>query len=136
MSVGVELGKLAFMDEVTRFEDLRCWQAARELSNMIYKASKHGPLATDFDLRSQIRRASVGAMSNIAEGFGRFSDREFIRFLEMSQSSAQEVRSLTYVIQDQEYLTMDKIEPLRDAAEKAKSLTLGLIRYLNKRRKD
>jgi four helix bundle protein len=115
---------------VERFEDLRCWQATRELANMVYVLSRQGPLAKDFDLRSQIRRAAVGAMSNIAEGFGRFSDKEFIRFLEMSQSSSQEVKSLTYLIEDQKQLTLEEILTLRNQAEKSKSLTLGLVRYI------
>jgi len=118
------------MDAITRFEELKCWQAARILT--VYDISKQGLLAKDFDLRSQIRRASVSSMSNIAEGFGRFSNREFIRYLEMSQGSAPEVRSISYVIQDQQYLDMDKIEIIRAEAEKAKSLALGLIRYLKR----
>jgi four helix bundle protein len=120
------------MEAITRFEDLKCWQAARVLTKMVYDISKQGLLAKDFDLRSQIRRASVSSMSNIAEGFGRFSNREFIRFLEISQGSAQEIRSISYVVEDQGYLDIKKIENLRAEAEKAKSLTLGLIRYLKR----
>jgi four helix bundle protein len=120
------------MDAITRFEELKCWQAARILTKTVYDIGKQGLLAKDFDLRSQIRRASVSNMSNIAEGFGRFSNREFVRFLEMSQGSSQEVRSISYVIQDQQYIDLAKIEILREQAEKAKSLTLGLIRYLKR----
>jgi four helix bundle protein len=121
------------MEAIQRFEDLKCWQASRSLVKMIYDLSKHGLLARDFDLRSQMRRAGVGSMSNIAEGFGRFSTREFVRYLEMSQGSTQEVRSLTYVVEDQAYLPLEQINSLREASEKTKSLTLGLARYLNSR---
>jgi four helix bundle protein len=123
------------MEEVTRFEDLRCWQAARALTKIVYQISKQGLLAKDFKLADQIRSAAVSSMSNIAEGFGRFSDREFIRFLEMSQSSSQEVKSLSYVIEDQNYFEPPQIQILKDAAERTKSLTLGLIRYLKRKKK-
>lgn len=56
---------------VTRFEDLRVWQKARQFSVAIYRTSGRGPFARDFGLRDQIRRAAVSVMSNIAEGFGR-----------------------------------------------------------------
>ena len=123
------------MEAIKKFEDLKCWQASRSLVKMIYQLSREGQLSKDFDLRSQIRRAGVSSMSNIAEGFGRFSSREFIRYLEMSQGSSQEIRSLTYVIEDQEYLSLDQVGSLRQASELTKSLTLGLIRYINQREK-
>jgi len=122
------------MSAVKNFEDLKCWQAARELTRLIYQVSGQDPLAKDWDLRAQIRRASVSAMSNIAEGFGRRSEKEFVRFLEMSQSSVQEVKSLTFVIEDQSYLPGNVVNDMRDAAEKTKGLTLGLIRYLRNKR--
>src|SRR5687768_12484994 len=102
------------MQEVTRFEDLKCWQAARSLTKIVYQITKQGLLAKDYELRDQLRSASISTMSNIAEGFGRFSDREFIRFLEMSQSSSQEVKSLSYVIEDQEYFALSQTKVLRD----------------------
>ena len=69
-------------------------------------------------------------MNNITEGFGRGSNKEFIRFLDISQSSAMEVKSITYTLADLVYLAEEKIFVIRDKAEETKSLTLGLIRYL------
>jgi four helix bundle protein len=69
-------------------------------------------------------------MNNIAEGFGRNSNKEFIRFLDFSQSSAIEVKSITYALSDMKYLPEEKVLAIREKAEEAKSLTLGLIRYL------
>jgi len=69
-------------------------------------------------------------MNNITEGFGRKSDKEFIRFLEIAQSSAMEVRSITYVLEDLNYIPLDQIELLRSKSEETKSLALGLIRHL------
>ena len=73
------------MAKVEKFEDLHCWQAARELVKMIYQLCEQEKLSKDFDIRSQLRRAALSTMNNIAEGFGRSSNKEFIRFLEMSQ---------------------------------------------------
>ena len=122
------------MAKVEKFEDLHCWQAARELVKMIYQLCEQEKLSKDFDIRSQLRRAALSTMNNIAEGFGRSSNKEFIRFLEMSQSSAMEVRSMTYVLSDLQYLDENQIKEIQESAEKAKSLTLGLIRYLRSKK--
>jgi len=74
-------------------------------------------------------------MNNIAEGFGRGSEREFVRFLDIAQSSAMEVKSITYVLFDLRYLSEDRIIAIRERAEEVKSITLGLIRYLRKKQK-
>ncbi len=118
------------MSKVERFEDLKCWQSARELVKLVYSACEHGKLSKDFDTRSQIKRAALGAMNNIAEGFGRKSDKEFIRFLNISQSSSMEVKSITYALEDMDYISIDSIMEIRLKSEEAKSITLGLIRYL------
>jgi four helix bundle protein len=122
------------MAKVERFEDLKCWQAARELVKIVYSACESGRLAKDFDTKSQIRRAALSTMNNIAEGFGRDSDKEFIRFLEIAQSSAMEVKSITYVLLDLNYLQEDRIKEISMKAEETKSITLGLIRYLRNKK--
>jgi four helix bundle protein len=116
--------------KVQRFEDLKCWQAARELVKMVYTISRTGELAKDFETKNQFRKAALSSMNNIAEGFGRFSRKDFIRFLDISQSSALEVQSMLYVLTDLEYLTTDRIEDIRLKAEETKNLTLALIKYL------
>lgn len=120
------------MSKVTRFEDLKCWQAARALVKEIFLACEEGKLARDFDTRSQLKKAALGSMNNIAEGFGRFSRKDFIRFLDISQSSVLEVQSMLYVLEDLAYLTSDKIQVLRLKSEETKNLTLGFIKYLRK----
>ena len=121
------------MSKVERFEDLKCWQAARLLVRESYQAANEGKLRTDFDTRSQFKKAALSAMNNIAEGFGRFSDKDFIRFLDTAQSSVQEVESMLYVFDDLSYLAEDKILSLRSKAADTKNLILGLIRYLRSR---
>src|SRR5882672_10431539 len=118
-----------FMAKVERFEDLRCRQAARELVKLVYLACEEGKLVKDFETKAQIKSAALSSMNNIAEGFGRKSNKEFIRFLDISQSSAMEVKSITYALSDLGYLPEEKIFAIREKAEETKSLTLGLIRY-------
>lgn len=122
------------MAKIEKFEDLKCWQAARELVKMVYVACEDGKFIKDFDTKSQIRRAALSTMNNIAEGFGRASDKEFIRFLEIAQSSAMEVKSITYVLIDLNYLSEDKIMEISKKAEETKSITLALIRYLRNKK--
>jgi four helix bundle protein len=118
------------MSKVQRFEDLKCWQAARSLVKEVYMVCEEGKLAKDFETRGQLRKAALGSMNNIAEGFGRFSRKDFIRFLDISQSSTQEVQSMLYVLEDLQYLPLEKIKLLRLKSEETKKLTLGLIKYL------
>lgn len=123
------------MSKVNRFEDLRCWQASRKLVGNIYNAVESGKLSKDFETRGQLRRAALSSMSNIAEGFGKFSNKEFIRYLDIAQSSALEVKSILYVLSDMNYLTQDKIEGLHNLCDETRSLTLALIKYLRSKEK-
>lgn len=118
------------MSKVTRFEDLLCWQASRKLVKEVYTLSDQGRLAKDFDTKSQFKRAALSSMNNIAEGFGKFSTKEFIRYLDISQSSALEVKSMLYVLFDMNYLEEDKINDLHKLIDDTRNLTLGFIRYL------
>ncbi len=116
--------------KVQKFEDLKCWQAARQLVKLVYVTSRNGILASDFGTKDQFRRAALSSMNNIAEGFGRFGDKDFIKFLNISQSSVLEVKSMLYVLSDLEYAAADQIEAIRLKADETRNLTLGLIRYL------
>jgi four helix bundle protein len=121
------------MNKIENFEDLHCWQAARVLVKSVYSLSRNGELAKDFELRNQLRRAALSAMNNIAEGFGRFGDGDFIRFLDIAQSSVQEVQSMLYVVTDLSYLHEEQVMLLRQHADSTKNLTRGLIKYLRRR---
>ena len=121
---------LKYMSTIQRFEDLKCWQAARQLVKLIYLVSRTGEFVRDFDTKNQFRKAALASMNNIAEGFGRFGRKDFIRFLDISQSSVLEVQSMLYVLSDLEYVTEDKIIEIRLKSEETKNLTLAFIRYL------
>lgn len=73
--------------KIERFEDLEIWQEARELCKFIYEITEKEPFCKDYKLRDQIRSSSGSIMDNIAEGFERGGNKEFIQFLSVSQIS-------------------------------------------------
>jgi four helix bundle protein len=85
------------MPTVKRFEDLEVWQESRELIQRVYSLTRKFPKSEVFGLASQMQRAAVSIMSNIAEGFERGSNTEFIQFLFTARSSCGELRSQSYV---------------------------------------
>ncbi|MBN1548711.1 MAG: four helix bundle protein [Syntrophaceae bacterium] len=101
-------------DKVHRFEDLFIWQKALELSQDIYKVSATDSFFRDFGLRDQIRRASVSVMSNSAEGFERYSNQDFARFLAIARGSCAEVRSQLYLAKALAYIRADEFQRLYD----------------------
>jgi len=120
------------MATIERFEDIEAWQKARKLTREIYRVTNQGAFAKDFGLRDQIRRASVSIMSNIAEGFGRGGNREFIQFLSMAKGSVSEVQAQLYVAVDAGYLTKDQFQQLYSLSQSTGNLIGGFIRYLTK----
>lgn len=117
-----------------RFEDIKAWTAAKELVNEIYVATSKGAFSKDYGLRDQIRRAAVSAMSNIAEGFERGTDKEFIQFLIVARSSLAEVRSQLYVAKDLDYIDNAEFDSLSAKASEAGKLINGFITYLGNNR--
>jgi four helix bundle protein len=87
-----------------KFEDLLAWQKARELCNLVFQKTENPKFAKDYDFRSQLRRAAISAMANIAEGFERGNKGDFHRFLSIAKASAGEVRSHLYIAHDIGYL--------------------------------
>ena len=117
--------------KITRFEDIEAWQEARKLVKMVYSVIKRSSkFRKDFRLVNQVQDAAVSTMSNIAEGFARRSNREFIQFLFISKSSATEVQSQFYVALDQEYITQEDFERIYNQAEVVSKLDSGFIKYL------
>ena len=114
------------MATITRFEDLIAWQEARKLVKMTYSMTSAGALAKDFGMRDQIQRASVSAMTNIAEGFDCESTAEFARFLGFARRSAVEVQSLLYAALDVEHIKEEIFKTHYEQAKKTKALIGGL----------
>ena len=118
------------MASFRRFEDIEAWQKARELTKAVYDRANAGRFSKDFGLRDQICRAAVSVMSNIAEGFGRGGNAEFMQFLSIAKGSAAEVESQLYVALDQEYISGEHFEASRSLTVAAKNLIGGLMHYL------
>ena len=116
------------------FEDLESWQQARHLTRETYNLTRKDEIARDFGLCGQIQRAAVSTMSNIAEGFERHHVQEKLQFYNVAHASTAEVRSLTYVIEDNyPTLAADAVE-LRKRAIGTGQLMGGLIRSTESRK--
>lgn len=115
---------------VQRFEELRCWQAGRELVRAIYDITRGEQFKKDFSLSDQIRRASISVVADIAEGFARHADREFIQFLFIAVASISEIKSHLYIALDQKYIDETKFHQIYGfAPDTAKNIS-ALIKYL------
>jgi len=117
--------------KIQRFEDLECWQEARKLVNYIYGLTKNDQFKKDFELVRQVRGSAVSSMANIAEGFHRNSNRDFMRFLGYSRASIAETISHCYVALDQEYIAEPEITSVNRKANAAWKKINSLISYLN-----
>jgi four helix bundle protein len=118
------------MAKAERFEDLVIWQDARCLRKEIYAVSNHGPFARDFEMRGQIRGAALSAMSNIAEGSERGSNKEFAQFLNIAKGSVGEVRSLLCGALDEGYLDQPRFDRLCSQALSVSRRCSCFITYL------
>jgi four helix bundle protein len=96
------------------FEDLIVWQKSRDLSVAIYRLTGNGAFARDYGLRDQIRPAAVSVMSNIAEGFGRYSRNELRQFLFVARGSVSEVRCQLYLARELEYVSPQEHDRLHE----------------------
>lgn len=121
------------MAKIETFEELKCWQSARELTRETYRLCSTDPLASDYRLSSQLTSAAVSSMTNIAEGFARYHRGDFVRFLDIAQSSAAEVKSLLYVVGDLQYASPERVKALQNLCDKTQGLTLGLLRHVKRR---
>jgi four helix bundle protein len=116
---------------IEKFEDIKAWQAARELTRSVYSATRQEQFSRDFGLRDQIQRAAVSVMANIAEGFDRRSNKEFLNFLNIAFASCSEVKSHLYVALDQGYVIQSTFDSLYEQCAQVSKLTYGFINYLN-----
>jgi len=119
---------------IRRFEDIQAWQKARHLVVRVYQASAEGPLSKDYGLRNQLCRAAVSAMSNIAEGFARNTDKDFAHFLDVAKASAVEVQSLLYVALDVQYISDQQFRSLFQEADETIRLIGGFCAFLRNQR--
>jgi len=118
------------LSTIKSFEDLPVWKDARKFTNKIYNLTNKFPKEELYGLTSQIRRATVSIMSNIAEGFDRRSDKELSNFLSMARGSSSEVQNDLYIAIDLEYISQDEFNQLYQEAKKIAKQINGLMTYL------
>ena len=120
------------MAGVKNFVDLRIWQQAREWSKHIFQRTKNRPFAGDRRLVEQINDSSESVMSNIAEGFGRGTQGEFIQFLCYAIGSLNETQSHLCAAYDREYLGKDDFGSLFQQGTEIRKQTVTFIRAMVK----
>ncbi|MBA7589328.1 hypothetical protein ES708_31410 [subsurface metagenome] len=118
------------MSIIKSFEELPMWKDAIKFTNKIYNLTKKFPSREAYGLNSQITRAAVSIMSNIAEGFDRFSSREFIRFLIIARGSISEVQNDLYIALDLKYISQNEFQLVYDDAKNLGKQINGFIKYL------
>jgi len=117
---------------IERFEDLDIWKEARELCKYIFEITEKEPFCKDYKLRDQIRASSGSIMDNIAEGFERDGNKEFIQFLSIAKGSCGECRSQTYRAFDYSYIKQDILDKLINKTIQLSKKISSLISYLKK----
>src|SRR5438045_7858899 len=115
------------------FEDLEVYQVAREFRKAMYRVAKRLPQEEKFGLTSQVRRAGVSLTNNIAEGHGRFHFLEQIKFMLQSRGSLEELLDDLNICEDEAYLPIQEMEPLRQEGWRVHKLINGYIRFLRRR---
>jgi four helix bundle protein len=119
------------MGKFSSFEEINSWQKSRIFNKRIYQITENSNFKKDFDFVRQIRRASISISSNIAEGFERNTDKEFIYFLYVAKASAGEVRSQIYLAFDLDYIAKQEFDELLESVTEISKLLSGFIKYLS-----
>ena len=113
-----------------KFEEIQAWQKAREATRLIYQVTSEGPFSKDFALRDQTRRACLSIMANIAEGYGRRSDKEFANFLNIAHGSVAETQSHLYIALDLSYIDQSNFSSLYELLNEISRMTVSLAKHL------
>ena len=118
--------------KIERFEDLEIWQLARVLCKAVFNITRKEPFSCDFKLRDQIRTSSGSIMDNIAEGFERDGNKEFVQFLSVAKGSCGECRSQSYRAFDYEYIDQNTLDEMINQTTSLSKQIAGFISYLKK----
>ena len=120
------------MAKIERFEDLRIWQEARKICQFIDVLLRDTKLKTHYSLADQMDRSSGSVMDNIAEGFDREGNKEFIHFLSIAKGSCAETKSQSYRALDKRLISTEQHQKLYDMLEAEINQIGGMMSYLSK----
>jgi four helix bundle protein len=120
------------MATINCFEDLKVWQKARILCMEVFELIQQDKFSRDYKLKDQINGSSGSVMDNIAEGFGRQGNNEFIQFLTIANGSVLEVKSQLYRALDRHYMQQNKFDELEKLIEEIRKMITSLVSYLGK----
>ena len=112
------------------FRTLKVWQKAHQFALAVYKVTKDFPREELYRLTSQIRRSSMSIPTNIAEGTGRFTDKDFARFLQISMGSASEAEYQLLLARDLGFISNEKYVPLQAQIVEIKKMLASFLRTL------
>ncbi len=114
------------MPTIERFEDLEVWKLAFENANIIYDLTSKGSFSKDYPLRDQVRRCAISVFSNIAEGFERDGNKEFINFLSIAKGSCGEARSQLLFAHRRNYISDEELNFVSTKTNTDEQTDLGL----------
>lgn len=120
------------MSTITKFEDILSWQEARKLNVLVGDLIDNDRFRKNFRLISQIEGSAGSIMDNIAEGFERGGNKEFMQFLFIAKGSCGELRSQLYRAIDRKYITNEEFKNISERALNISSLIQKLINYIHK----
>jgi four helix bundle protein len=115
---------------ITGFQDLDVWRAAHELTLASYKLSADFPKSEVYGMASQLRRAAASVPSNIAEGWGRRSTKEYLRYLSIAHGSLQETRYFLLLAKDLRCCSSERQQELEMLVNRIGAMLAGLERSL------
>lgn len=115
------------------FRNIKVWNESHQLALKVYEITSEYPQYEMFNLTSQLRRACVSIPNNIAEGCGRNSDKDFLRFLHISLGSTNETLYLLILSKDLKLITEEIFKELEYKVEKVKAMLLAFIKTINNR---
>ena len=118
---------------MSNFRNLQIWQKSMTLTTNIYVATKNFPKEEIFALTSQIRRRSISVPSNIAEGFGRDSNKEYVRFLNISIASLFELQTQLEIGKNIEYLTEVEFNKIYEDTRELERMLVSFIKKIKER---
>lgn len=119
---------------MTDYKKLLVWKKAHELVLMVYKETSHFPSEEKYGITSQIRRAAVSVPTNIAEGAGKFSQRDFAQFLQIAFGSIHEIEYLNLLSSDLNYLQKERSQQISNLINEIKAMLISLLKKVRANR--